>query len=140
MHRRVGKNTAPRDAIRSIRADNDSSAEGFLIGFNEDVICLGSNLFNRHALSDLYSPVFCLSCQPIVELVAADDAQGMSVGNAEVQAPGFKIKMDVIGIDMRHFADVESEPLQNDLRIDHESAGAKLGARVMGFFQNQKAW
>ena len=86
-----------------------------------------SNILNRHPFSDLYSPTTCFSRQPIVELVTADDAQCMSVWHADVQSLGFEIKMDIIRIDMRYFADVKSQALQNDLRVDDSPPAQSLG-------------
>jgi len=45
--------------------------------------------------------------------------------------------MDAIGIDVRYLVYIESQTLEDNLRIEDESAGTKLGAWITCFFQDQ---
>src|SRR6266498_5683987 len=110
-----------------------------LIGFNDHIIIQWLNILDCNALFNLYSPTLCLCCQPIVKFIAADNAQRMSFAYADIQSPCFKIKMDTICIHMRNLAYVEAESLENDLRINDESACAKLETWIICFFQDQDA-
>src|SRR5690349_15716000 len=101
------------------------------------MISIGNYILDRYRLSDLYSAAPCLFCQPVIKLIAADHAQRMTFGHADIQSHGFKIKVDLIRVYMRDFTDVEPKALQNDLRVDHKTARAKLRARVARFFQDQ---
>ena len=40
-------------------------------------------------------------------------------------------------VDMRDFADIQTEFLEQILGIRHQPASAQFGARIMGLFQNQ---
>ena len=61
----------------------------------------------------------------------------MSLGQTEIQSPGFKFEMEAVRVHVRHFANVEPETLEDDLCVYYESARAKLGARITCFFQDQ---
>src|SRR5689334_18413063 len=103
------------------------------------MIWVGNNVFNRHCLSNLYSPALCLFCQPVIKLSAADHAQRVTFGHADIQSLCLKIKVNLLCIYVRNLTDVEPESLQNDLRVDYEPARAKLRAWVTRFFQDQDA-
>ena len=108
-----------------------------LIGFDNCSIFLRKNIFYSYPFSDLYSSALCFFRQPVIELIAADDAQRVPLRDADVQSLRFKIKMDALHIHVRHFADIEPEPLEDDLCVEHKTACAKFGARVTRFFQDQ---
>ena len=73
----------------------------------------------------------------MIELSASDHAQGMSLWDADSQAFGFKIKVDIIGKDMRDFIEIQIKALEEDLRVEGQAAGAKLGAWIMFLFEEQ---
>src|SRR5574342_72132 len=78
MHGSVGKYASPRDAVRTVCANDNLRTEITLIRLDYDMILIGNDVLNHHSLSNLYSPGLCLFRQPVVKLVATDDAQRMS--------------------------------------------------------------
>src|SRR6185436_16559969 len=89
--------------------------------------------------TNLQPPTFCFFCQPVVEFVAADHTQGMPLGDANIQTFGFKVKVNVIRIDMRNFGDIQTQPLEDDLCIQGQASGAKLEAWILFLFEKQAA-
>jgi len=133
----VGKNTPAGNAIRSIRTDDDLSAEIPVICFDQNAVFLRENLFYRNPLSNLQSSSLCFSCQPGIELIPADDSQSMPARNPDIQPLCFETKMNAIGIHVRDFTHIQTQTLEDILGVDDESACTKLGARVARFFQDQ---
>jgi hypothetical protein len=139
VDRRAGEETAPGDAVRAVRADDDLGPETALICFDRNTLFIRNDVLDSDLFFNPYSPALCFLRQPVIELIAADDAQRVPPGNAEIQAPGFEIKMQAICIHVRHLAHIQPEALKNDLCVDDESARAKLGARVTRFLEDQDA-
>lgn len=139
MHRCPGKKTATRDAIRSIRADEDLGSELTLIRFHSYTVFVRENLLDCNALSNLYSSSLCFSRQPGIKFITPDDSQSMPAWNTHVHSPCLKIKMNALSIHMRDFAHIQTEPLKNNLGVDDQSTRAKFGPRITRFFQDQDA-
>ena len=110
-----------------------------LIGFDNCFICANNDILYRYPLSDLYSSTLCFLCQPVIELIAANDAQGVPLGEADVQSFGIEIKVDILRIHVRNLIYVEAETFEQNLRVEDEPSGAKFEAWVTRFFEDQDA-
>src|SRR5689334_10645484 len=139
MYRTSRKDATTGDSVRSICADDDLRSEVALICFDHNAVFLRENLFYRNPLSNLQSSSLCFSCQPVVKLITTDDSQSMPARETDCQSFCFERKMDAVGIHMRDFAHIQTQPLKDDLGIDDEAASAKLEARITCFFQDQDA-
>jgi hypothetical protein len=110
-----------------------------VVCFYEHFLFLRNDILNRHPLPDLYSSTLRLLCQPVIEFVTADDAQGVPLGHFDLKPLRSEIKVDVLRVHVRDFGHVEPETLEQDLSVEHESAGAKFEAWVTRFFEDQDA-
>ena len=128
---------SPCDPIRAICTDDNLRAQWFLIGLNSHSVCIGNDIPHCNPLPDLEPSAFRLLRQPVIEVSASDHAQRMSFWNADGQAFGFKIKVDIIRKDVRDFIEIQIEALEEDLRVEGQAAGAKLGAGIMFLFEEQ---
>ena len=118
------QDAAPRDAVRSVRADDDLRGECPGIGFHNDTILARLDIFYRHPFSNLYSPLPGFLCQPRIELIAADDAQDMAFPFADGQPAAREIKMRRGRVRMGDLAQVQAEALEDGLRVNGQSARA----------------
>jgi hypothetical protein len=110
-----------------------------MICFNRNTVRVWNYIFDRDPFPDLDPPIPRFFCQPLIELIAADNAQGVAPWHPHVKSFGLEIKMNSIHVHMRHFAHVEPETLKDHLCVEHESAGAQLEAWILRFFQDQDA-
>jgi len=137
--RRIGQNASAGHAVRAVRADDDLRAKNSRVSFHRYAIGVGKHSLDRDSFSNLYSSILRISRQPEIKLVAADDADGVFLPQANFQPAAGEIKMSRLHIHMRNFAHIQPEAFENHFGIGDKSASAKLGAWIMLLFQNQDA-
>jgi hypothetical protein len=93
MHWRIRQHAAAGDAVRAIRADGNLRTELPLVRDNGYTLWVWSNILDSYSLSNLKSSRLCLSCQPGIELITPDDAQGVTVRDRYGQSSACKIEM-----------------------------------------------
>ncbi len=73
----------------------------------------------------------------MIELIAANDANGMSLWHTDVKSFACEIEADHWRIYMRHFAHIQAEPFKDNFRVNDEAARTQFEAWIMFLFQNQ---
>ena len=139
MDGRIRQHAAAGDAIRAIRANHHLRAKFTLVGDNGDTLVIRLYILYRHPFPDFDSRFPGFLRQPGIELIPADDAQGVTLRCRNGQPFARKIQMRGGGVHVRDFAHVQAQAFEDDFSVRYQAPGAQLGARIMRFFQEQDA-
>ena len=110
-----------------------------LVSNNCYAVPIGANFLYRNPFPNFNSRFPGFACQPGIELVATDDAQGVALGYGNRQASAGKVEVRSGRVYMQDFAHVQAETFQDHLCIGYQGSGAQLGARIVRLFQKQDA-
>ena len=137
-----GHDNPTDDAVRPVGSNDHLGAVRAVIGLDCHPGPVNCGAFHICILEDEETTLARFVCQPGVELVSADGTEGEFTFflDAHRHALAVVVEMSPIHIIVGDFGNIQPQFFQNHFAIGQEAAAAQFRARVMGFFQDERAW
>ncbi len=131
----------PDNAVGTIRANHDRGVVLALVGNDHHPGLSGSDALNGGIFMDGETAFTRFGGQPGVEFMPADSAESKLaiLLAAHLHTLSIEIEMCPIHVHVRDFSDIQAKLTQHHFGIRQNTAAAQLGARVVRFFEDQRA-